>query len=846
MSKTEQINYPPAEILTPAPTRRKNFEHIILWMLSNNEECEWSDFTEDPIGISQSTFSIYKNRLESKGHIENIRRGYYQITAAGRERYYELSRMKSTKRKLNFPPKAILRRRNYDHWILWMLYNNNYCKWSDFLDDNKPVYINQSSLSKNLNLLMEKENAYVKKENKRYKITEAGKIEYSRMLRLYDLDRQSILEEESKRIEEITKKTREVFRRYNIEDRDVKFRYLNNVLKMDYAKVQSSLDNEEDFKKILLFFSINHPNSYPEYLSPDEFSLKFDIEKIILEFHILQVVEKEIYPIKFFKLTTKEGKTFYFQAEEKIEKVLRAIVDDYIAKFTYLNKLGGYPYYTMYSLIDDILDDICDNLFHNGLRASLREFLAEYIKYLTYKIETEKQLVDASDKLEGFIYENIPIMLQSFESGDLDHQFKAKKEHRYYLYPDTIKALAPYYMKNIKTVFQKTIANIKERDLDKALGVLDSAIKSEPEKIELYILKSIVICLWRRHREAIELLEEQLEKLTDIDEDQLIPIIMFILTFCHLSLGNFEKALEISHDSIQVNSNHPISHLNRAFIFGYNVLFSWDPENAKLDYFLDEIENAISLESNTLNVSRYYQLKAIIFFELRRFDDAVEAIDTAIELKPKIIDYYYKKIHGFILNKRFNEAIEFVEIAINQFPDENKHFLHKKAYILDKMGYYENDPIKFEESLEILDKLIELYPDDYDLINSKVYVLAYLERESDAIKLAKELVNLDPNCGNYQDSYGEVLMMFKRYKKAIELFKEALNLERYGHFVYQTFIKLGICYYNLEEYDLAKECLEEGIEHTHSCLCDQEKKEHWLEKANTYMLKIKELSIKSQ
>ncbi|MFX1268356.1 MAG: hypothetical protein ACFFAK_10395 [Promethearchaeota archaeon] len=844
MSKTEQINYPPDEILAPTPTRRKNFEHIILWMLCNNEECEWSDFTEDPIGISQSTFSIYKNRLESKGFIENVRRGFYQITSAGRERYYELSRMKSSKRKLNYPPKAILRRRNYDHWILWMLYNNNYCKWSDFLNDNKPVYINQSSLSKNLNLLME--NAYANKDNKRYEITEAGKIEYSRMLRLYDLDRQSILEEESKRIEEITKKTREFFRKYNIEDRDVKFRFLNNVLKMDYAKVQSSLDNEEDFKKILLFFSINHPNSYPEYISPDEFSLKYNIEKIILEFHILQIAEKEIYPIKFFKLTTKDGKIFYFQAEEKIEKVLRAIVDEFVAKFTYLNKLGGYPYYTMYSLIDEILENICDNLFHNDLKESLREFLAEYIKYLTYKIETEKQLVDASDKLEGFIYENIPMLLQSFESGDLEHQFKAKKEHRFYLYPDTLKALAPYYMKNIKIVFQKTIAYIKERDPDKALEVLDAAIELEPEKIELYILKSIVICLWRRHREAIELLEEQLDKLSDADDNQLIPIIMFISTFCHLSLGNYEQALEISHDAIQINSNHPISRLNRAFIFGYNLIHKWDPENANLDYFTDEIEETISLESNTLNVSRYYQLKAIIFFELRRFEEAAEAIDTAIELKPKIIDYYFKKIHGFILNKRFKEAIDFVDIAINQFPDENKHFLNKKAYILDKMGYHEDDPSKFEESLEILDKLIELYPKDYDLLNSKVYVLAYLEQESDAIDLAKKLVNLDPNCGNYHDSYGEILMMFKKYKEAVELFKEALNLERYGHFVYQTFIKLGICYFNLEEYDLAKECLEQGIEHTHSCLCDQEKKEHWLEKANIYMLKIKELSIRTQ
>ncbi|MFX1355633.1 MAG: hypothetical protein ACFFGP_16890, partial [Promethearchaeota archaeon] len=321
MSKIEQLNYPPEEVLPSSPLEKRNFEHIILWMLYNNNECEWSDFTEDPVSISQSTLSNYKNRLESKGYIENVRRGYYRITNAGKERYHELSRRKKSKRRLNYPPKAILRRRNYDHWILWMLYNNNFCKWSDFLRENTPVYINQSSLSKNLNLLME--NSYVHKDNKRYIITEAGKIEYSRMLRLYDLDRQSILEEESKRIEEITKRTREFFRKYSIEDKDVKFRFLNNVLKMDYAKVQNSLDDEEDFKKLLLYFSINHPDSYPRYISPDEFALRYDIEEIILKFHIHQIVEKEIYPIKFWSMKFDGNKYFYFQSDEKIERVLR-------------------------------------------------------------------------------------------------------------------------------------------------------------------------------------------------------------------------------------------------------------------------------------------------------------------------------------------------------------------------------------------------------------------------------------------------------------------------------------------------------------------------------------------
>ena len=107
-------------------------------------------------------------------------------------------------KKINYPPKVILRSgRNYSHWILWMVYNNNYCKRSDFLSD--PISINQSSLSKNLGLLSEK--GLIIKEDAKYIITQAGKSEYSTMLQNYDLDRQTILEEEGKRIEEFTKKT---------------------------------------------------------------------------------------------------------------------------------------------------------------------------------------------------------------------------------------------------------------------------------------------------------------------------------------------------------------------------------------------------------------------------------------------------------------------------------------------------------------------------------------------------------------------------------------------------------------------------------------------------------------
>ncbi|GAH61090.1 unnamed protein product, partial [marine sediment metagenome] len=218
-----KLNYPSDEILNPSKQQRKNYDHIILWMLANNESCEWSNFEQQPIEIPISTLSRHFTKLIFKGFIEKFARGQYRITPKGKKKFNDLSQIGKKERKLSYPPKIILKSgRNYSHWILWMVYNNNYCKRSDFLEE--PLSINQSSLSKNLSLLIER--GFVIKEDGKYVITRAGKSEYSRMLQNYDLDRQTILEEEGKRIEEITNKTIQFFENYNIKDEDIQFRFL--------------------------------------------------------------------------------------------------------------------------------------------------------------------------------------------------------------------------------------------------------------------------------------------------------------------------------------------------------------------------------------------------------------------------------------------------------------------------------------------------------------------------------------------------------------------------------------------------------------------------------------------
>lgn len=830
MSGTEQLNYPPDEILDP--DSGKNFEHIILWMLSNNKSCKWSDFTKK---ISDSTLSYYLKQLRTVGHVEKVERNKYIITDIGRERFYELSRDTSEEKKLNYPPELILKKgRNYDHWILWMLYNNNSCRWSDFIEE--PLQINSSSLSKNINLLLNQR--LIKKEDKEYKITQKGKLEYSEMLKFYDLDRQSILKEETKRIEEVTKKTIGFFEKFDIENAYVKFRFLNNVLKLDYTRVKDLL-TEEEFDKILLYLSLNHPNQYPHSISSKEFSNEYNIKLSTLNFFVDKIVEEDFYPVKFFKLEEEGDKTYYFQANEKLEKVLRAITEDHITQFTYLNKLyskfmNRTPCLDMDSTVEAILKEICETIFNQGLKEALSNFLPEYINYLAYKVEAEGELVDTLDKLEGVAWSYIPEVFQSYSSRQESvEQMRAK----YYIDPNILRSLELFSSPKIEQIFKDSKVLMQKKKLDAALEKVNSAIDQDHENLDLYFLKAIVLSLLNRHQESIEFLKQEVKtKIEDQDEDSLISY-NIILIFCYLTFGNFDEAQKFSDRIEKTFPEHPASYISKALVLGYKVIYELDLDKSKSDGVLYEIENAINADPKPSNQAKYHQFKGLILKLLDKPEEALEAFNRAIDLDPKDSKLYFYKYKTLEANDKAKEALEQLEKDMKDFPEEEQQFLVHKAYLYKNMN-------RIEDALKLYDELIARYPEELELLNHKVYFHLYKGDKEGAIAAGKLLTESDPNDGNFHDSYGEVLTEFGEYEEALKEINTALKIAPYGWYTYNTYLNLAKCYIAKGKYDLAIENLEKGETATSTCFCDIETRKKWKKMKAELLTEISELKAK--
>ena len=572
------INYPPEKIYSPSQLKKPNYDHIILWMLYNNDLCKWGDLRQEPIEIPTGTLYRHLDKLKRKGFVENFARGHYRITSEGKKKFHELSSIKKLVRKLNYPPKIILKSgRNYAHWILWMVYNNNYCKRSDFLED--PLSINQSSLSKNLSLLIEK--GFVIKEDGKYIITLSGKSEYSRMLKSYDLDRQTILEEESKRIEEINRKTVKFFDKLRIEDKEIQFRFLNNVLKLGYEKVKPLLKDEEVFHKILLYFSVNHPDQYPHFISPEDFSKIYSIKKTTLDYYIDEISEGKIYPIKFFKLAGPSGEDYYFQTGGKLERMLQVIAENHINKFTYLNKLFSKTMdealmFDINSVINRVLDEVGEFLFNKDLKEALREFLPEYIKYLAYKFESRRELKETYDKLEGIIWQNMSEVFEAQISENLESQYEEEikeieKEIElnpknielynskiriliyYNQYTDVImvldKMLEEFPEKEIDIMMKKASIFEKKKNLEAGLVIIEDLLKKYPKNSDLLSYKAYWFQYLDKKEGALEIIQKLIEEEPDkgIYHDTYGEILMYFEEY-EEAIKNFLKAIVIDSD----------------------------------------------------------------------------------------------------------------------------------------------------------------------------------------------------------------------------------------------------------------------------------------------------------
>jgi len=254
---------------------------------------------------------------------------------------------------------------------------------------------------------------------------------------------------------------------------------------------------------------------------------------------------------------------------------------------------------------------------------------------------------------------------------------------------------------------------------EKSIKYFDTALKIDPNAIEVYNNKGVVLERLSRYEEAIA---------------------------CY-NLG------------IQLNPNYSPLHHNK----GISLRKLDDPTIA-----IGCFDKAISLDPS---YSKAFYMKGMCLVDLGKFEDlTLECFNNAIKFNPNYAAAHYQK--GIVLAqmKRNDEAIQCFDNAIQCQSDYIRVF-DSKGNVLSSMGRY-------DEAIQCFEEAIKLEPDNAITYMNKGVTLGILKRYDEAIQCFDKTIDLDPNIAAVYYNKSNALAGLEKYEEAWENYKKYQELNK--------------------------------------------------------------------
>ena len=157
--------------------------------------------------------------------------------------------------------------------------------------------------------------------------------------------------------------------------------------------------------------------------------------------------------------------------------------------------------------------------------------------------------------------------------------------------------------------------------------------------------------------------------------------------------------------------------------------------------------------------------EAETYYDLKRYEEALTALDEAIRLDPNYARAYYNK--SLVLHdlERYEEALSTCEQYMRLEPGEAKACYHK-GYILNSLNRY-------EDALQALEQALRLDHDYAPAYTSKGYVLNNMGRYEEALAAFEQGLYINPNDEKAYHGKGVALYNLRRYEEAERAFERA-------------------------------------------------------------------------
>ena len=208
---------------------------------------------------------------------------------------------------------------------------------------------------------------------------------------------------------------------------------------------------------------------------------------------------------------------------------------------------------------------------------------------------------------------------------------------------------------------------------------------------------------------------------------------------------------------------------------------------------LNSFKNVIRLLTQpSLRKAINYNSKARSLLAEAKFDEAINAAESAISFMPKFAEAYYILAQCLLNKDELSSAAINIQLAIDLAPNyAEAHFLHGK--ILYNLKQLDDAIISFEKALSINAYYVEA-------INSLAIIKEISGNFHEAEKLYRRAISLNPNYLEPHHNLGFLLRKMKRPDEAAASFKIAYDLVEPHFVLHQPASKIGQIFHIAKRY----------------------------------------------
>ena len=190
-------------------------------------------------------------------------------------------------------------------------------------------------------------------------------------------------------------------------------------------------------------------------------------------------------------------------------------------------------------------------------------------------------------------------------------------------------------------------------------------------------------------------------------------------------------------------------------------------------YFKGNFEEAVealdkALEIKPDDAAALYS-KGATLLSLKRYDEALKAFDNALDIKPDNVTACNGKGAALLNLERYDEALKAFDKAIGIKTDDSTAWRGKGAALLGLNRY--------DEAVESFDKAVDIKPDVVAAWHGKGMALLHLNRHDEALKAFDKAIGIKTDDSTAWRGKGAALLNLERYDEALKAFDKTLNIE---------------------------------------------------------------------